>query len=269
MQLPRAPLDLGHENKLGHQELKRPASSKSSCFQSPPTRDWAQPPGRAATRFPVCACACASTGSVQSWPQGGKREYCGRAHAQQALPPCEAGSIGRAPLLPSSVVYACRPRPEWLSVSGDPHLRKTYLCERSVPLRDWPRSVGSTTSPIVRTLVQNWPPFFTKLRRRPGEESQGQVQPAFPGSLRKRNLMWPQRGSQLPPERSLPWGGRGPTVVRVLPGCRGTSYPCPRTHCHLLTGFPRRDVPKCHKKSEKRHRLCGLEVYWGCHTGPG
>lgn len=164
MQLPRAPLDLGYENKLGHQELKRPASSKSSCSQSPPTRDWAQPPGRAATRFPVCACACVSTGSVRSWPQGGKREYCGRAHAPQALPPCEA-VLARRPRYPVLWFMPVGPGPSGCSVSGDPYLRETYLCERSVPLRDWPRSVGSPTSPIVRTLVQNWPPFFTKLRR--------------------------------------------------------------------------------------------------------
>lgn len=133
--------------------------------------------------------------------------------------------LARRPCYPVLWFMPVGPGPSGCSVSGDPHLRETYLCERSVPLRDWPRSVGSPTSPIVRTLVQNWPPFFTKLRRPPGEESQSQVQPAFPGSLRKRNLMWPQRGSQLPPERPLPWGGRGPTIV-----------PCPhRLQEHIIS----------------------------------
>lgn len=60
-------------------------------------------------------------------------------------------------------------------------------------------------------------PFLHKAQEATWGRRQGQVQPAFPGSLKKRNLMWPQRGSLLPPERSLPWGGQGLTVVGLCP----------------------------------------------------
>lgn len=121
MYLSRAPLDLGHENKLGHRELKGPESSKSSC--SPVTAH----PGRGAasrkSRHPLPSLRVRLS-QHRKRPESAARGQAGvlRSCACAASSAVLRGrlSFGKASLLPVLWFITVGPGPSGCSVGGDP-----------------------------------------------------------------------------------------------------------------------------------------------------
>lgn len=99
--------------------------------QSPPTRDQAQLLQEAPLRLPRLRMRLCQPKKRREKAARGQGGACGRARAQQArVAACLP--VGEAPLQPVLWFVPVGPGPSDCWVGGDPHLRKTCLCGRSL-----------------------------------------------------------------------------------------------------------------------------------------